>query len=343
MNMSTQESVQASGLQATSTQVRANAERERRRAARRRMAIFYGVLLAVAMVAPLMVYPVFLMKLLCFALFACAFNLLLGYAGLLSFGHAAFFACGGYITGYMLSTYSGLSTELGILVGTLASTVLGLVFGLLAIRRQGIYFAMITLALAQMAFFVFVQAPFTGGENGMQGVPRGYLLGLFDMQNNMALYYFVLTVFVIGFAIIQRTIHSPYGQVLKAIRENEPRAISLGYNVDGHKLLAFVISAALTGLAGSTKTVVFQLASLTDAHWHMSGEVILMTLLGGVGTILGPIVGATVVVTLQSSLSNGPLGEWVHVILGVIFVLCVLLFRSGIVGWVERLIKRNFK
>ena len=341
--MSTQESVQASGLQATSTQVRANAERERRRAARRRMAIFYGVLLAVAMVAPLMVYPVFLMKLLCFALFACAFNLLLGYAGLLSFGHAAFFACGGYITGYMLSTYSGLSTELGILVGTLASTVLGLVFGLLAIRRQGIYFAMITLALAQMAFFVFVQAPFTGGENGMQGVPRGYLLGLFDMQNNMALYYFVLSVFVIGFAIIQRTIHSPYGQVLKAIRENEPRAISLGYNVDGHKLLAFVISAALTGLAGSTKTVVFQLASLTDAHWHMSGEVILMTLLGGVGTILGPIVGATVVVTLQSSLSNGPLGEWVHVILGVIFVLCVLLFRSGIVGWVERLIKRNFK
>ena len=341
--MSTQESVQASGLQATSTQVRANAERERRRAARRRMSIFYAVLLAVAMVAPLMVYPVFLMKLLCFALFACAFNLLLGYAGLLSFGHAAFFACGGYITGYMLSTYSGLSTELGILVGTLASTVLGLIFGLLAIRRQGIYFAMITLALAQMAFFVFVQAPFTGGENGMQGVPRGYLLGLFDMQNNMALYYFVLTVFVIGFAIIQRTIHSPYGQVLKAIRENEPRAISLGYNVDGHKLLAFVISAALTGLAGSTKTVVFQLASLTDAHWHMSGEVILMTLLGGVGTILGPIVGATVVVTLQSSLSNGPLGEWVHVILGVIFVLCVLLFRSGIVGWVERLIKRNFK
>ncbi len=341
--MSTQESVQASGLQATSTQVRANAERERRRAARRRMSILYAVLLAVAMVAPLMVYPVLLMKLLCFALFACAFNLLLGYAGLLSFGHAAFFACGGYITGYMLSTYSGLSTELGILVGTLASTVLGLVFGLLAIRRQGIYFAMITLALAQMAFFVFVQAPFTGGENGMQGVPRGYLLGLFDMQNNMALYYFVLTVFVIGFAIIQRTIHSPYGQVLKAIRENEPRAISLGYNVDGHKLLAFVISAALTGLAGSTKTVVFQLASLTDAHWHMSGEVILMTLLGGVGTILGPIVGATVVVTLQSSLSNGPLGEWVHVILGVIFVLCVLLFRSGIVGWVERLIKRNFK
>jgi len=336
--MSTQQSVPASPMS-----LRANAERERRRAALRRKYVFYMVLLGLALVAPMMIYPVFLMKLLCFALFACAFNLLLGYAGLLSFGHAAFFACGGYITGYMLSHYSGLSTELGILAGTLASTVLGLVFGLLAIRRQGIYFAMITLALAQMAFFVFVQAPFTGGENGMQGVPRGHLLGLFDMRNNMALYYFVLAVFVFGFAIIQRTIHSPYGQVLKAIRENEPRAISLGYNVDAHKLLAFVISAALTGLAGSTKTVVFQLASLTDAHWHMSGEVILMTLLGGVGAILGPIVGATVVVTLQSSLSNGPLGEWVHVILGVIFVLCVLLFRSGIVGWLERLIKRNFK
>ncbi|MDX2350903.1 branched-chain amino acid ABC transporter permease [Stutzerimonas xanthomarina] len=341
--MSTQENVQASPMQASALQVRANAERERRRAARRRQHLFYLALLGVAMVAPLMVYPVFLMKLLCFALFVCAFNLLLGYAGLLSFGHAAFFACGGYITGYMLSTYTGLSTELGIVAGTLASTVLGFVFGLLAIRRQGIYFAMITLALAQMVFFVFVQAPFTGGENGMQGVPRGHLFGLFDMQNNMSLYYFVLAVFVLGFVIIQRTIHSPYGQVLKAIRENEPRAISLGYNVDAHKLLAFVISAGLTGLAGSTKTVVFQLASLTDAHWHMSGEVILMTLLGGVGTILGPVVGATVVVTLQSSLSNGPLGEWVHVILGVIFVLCVLLFRSGIVGWVERLIKRNFK
>ncbi|WP_019339651.1 branched-chain amino acid ABC transporter permease [Stutzerimonas stutzeri] len=336
--MSTQENVQMSPVA-----VRANAERERRRASRRRQYLFYTVLLGVALVAPMMVYPVFLMKLLCFALFACAFNLLLGYAGLLSFGHAAFFACGGYITGYTLSTYSGLSTELGILAGTLASTVLGVIFGLLAIRRQGIYFAMITLALAQMVFFVFVQAPFTGGENGMQGVPRGYLLGLFDMQNNMSLYYFVLAVFVLGFAIIQRTIHSPYGQVLKAIRENEPRAISLGYNVDAHKLLAFIISAALTGLAGSTKTVVFQLASLTDAHWHMSGEVILMTLLGGVGTILGPIVGATVVVALQGSLSNGPLGEWVHVILGVIFVLCVLLFRSGIVGWLERLVKRNFK
>ena len=336
--MTSQESIQAA-----SRAVRANVERERRHAALRRKYVFYLVMLGLALLAPLAIYPVFLMKLLCFALFACAFNLLLGYAGLLSFGHAAFFACGGYITGHMLSTYSGLSTELGILAGTLASTLLGLIFGLLAIRRQGIYFAMITLALAQMVFFVFVQAPFTGGENGLQGVPRGHLFGLIDMQNNLALYYVVLAVFVFGFAVIQRTIHSPYGQVLKAIRENEPRAVSLGYNVDAHKLLAFVISSALAGLAGATKTVVFQLASLTDAHWHMSGEVILMTLLGGVGTLLGPLVGATVVVTLQTSLSNGPLGEWVHVILGVIFVLCVLLFRSGIVGWLERLVKRNFK
>ena len=318
------------------------AVRERRHAAARRQRWFYLALLGVALVAPLAVYPVFLMKLLCFALFACAFNLLLGYAGLLSFGHAAFLATGGYVTGYLLSQYSGLGTELGILAGTLASTLLGLGFGLLAIRRQGIYFAMITLALAQLVFFLYVQAPFTGGENGLHGVPRGKLLGLFDLADNLTLYYFVLAVFVFGFAVIQRTIHSPYGQVLKAIRENEPRAVSLGYNVDAHKLLAFVISAALTGLAGATKTLVFQLASLTDAHWHMSGEVILMTLLGGVGTLLGPLVGAGVVVTLQSYLSNGPLGEWVHVILGVIFVICVLLFRVGIVGWVLKLARRNF-
>ncbi|MCC6074318.1 branched-chain amino acid ABC transporter permease [Pseudomonas sp. GCM10022188] len=318
-------------------------EQERMRAARRRRVGFCLALLGVALVAPLAIYPVFLMKLLCFALFACAFNLLLGYAGLLSFGHAAFLATGGYVTGYLLSQYSGLSTELGILAGTVASGVLGLGFGLLAIRRQGIYFAMITLALAQLVFFVYVQAPFTGGENGLQGVPRGHLFGLIDLSSNLAMYYFVLAVFVFGFAVIQRTIHSPYGQVLKAIRDNEPRAISLGYNVAAHKLLAFVISATLTGLAGATKTVVFQLASLTDAHWHMSGEVILMTLLGGVGTVLGPLVGAGVVVTLQSYLSNGPLGDWVHVILGVIFVLCVLLFRAGIVGWLRKLVRRNFK
>jgi branched-chain amino acid transport system permease protein len=338
MSMSSLENIQAAAAVA-----HPQVELERRRAQQRRKLVGYLVLLGVALVAPLAVYPVFLMKLLCFALFACAFNLLLGYAGLLSFGHAAFLATGGYVTGYLLSQYSGLSTELGILAGTVASGVLGLGFGLLAIRRQGIYFAMITLALAQLVFFLFVQAPFTGGENGLQGVPRGELFGLIDLKSNLAMYYFVLAVFVFGFAVIQRTIHSPYGQVLKAIRDNEPRAISLGYNVAAHKLLAFVISATLTGLAGATKTVVFQLASLTDAHWHMSGEVILMTLLGGVGTVLGPLVGAGVVVTLQSYLSNGPLGDWVHVILGVIFVLCVLLFRAGIVGWVQKLIRRNFK
>jgi len=337
--MSSVENLQAAAAALAHPQV----EQERRRAAQRRKWGLYLGLLGVALVAPLAIYPVFLMKLLCFALFACAFNLLLGYAGLLSFGHAAFLATGGYITGHLLSQYPGLSTELGILAGTFASGVLGLGFGLLAIRRQGIYFAMITLALAQLMFFIYVQAPFTGGENGLQGVPRGELFGLIDLKSNLAMYYFVLAVFVFGFAVIQRTIHSPYGQVLKAIRDNEPRAISLGYNVDAHKLLAFVISASLTGLAGATKTVVFQLASLTDAHWHMSGEVILMTLLGGVGTILGPLVGATVVVTLQSYLSSGPLGDWVHVILGVIFVLCVLLFRAGIVGWVQKLIRRNFK
>ena len=324
-------------------QQRVRVERERRIAASRRNKIFFAVFIVIALVAPFGIYPVFLMKLLCFALFACAFNLLLGYAGLLSFGHAAFLATGGYITGFVLTEYSGLGTELGILAGTVASAALGLGFGLLAIRRQGIYFAMITLALAQLVFFMFMQSSFTGGENGLQGVPRGQLFGFIDLQDNLNMYYFVLAIFLFGFLLIQRTIHSPYGQVLKAIRENEPRAISLGYNVDAHKLLAFVLSAALTGLAGATKTVVFQLASLTDAHWHMSGEVILMTLLGGVGTVLGPFVGASIVVTLQTYLSNSPLGEWVHVILGVIFVVCVLMFRAGIVGWFSKLIQKNFK
>ena len=316
----------------------ASVVRERRHAAARRQKIFYAVLLVIALLAPLAVYPVFLMKLLCFALFACAFNLLLGYAGLLSFGHAAFFATGGYITGYMLSSYSGLSTELGILAGTLASTVLGALFGMLAIRRQGIYFAMITLALAQLVFFVFVQAPFTGGENGLQGVPRGHLFGLVDMQNNMAMYYFVLAVFVVGFAIIQRTIHSPYGQVLKAIRENEPRAVSLGYRVNRYKLMIFVISATLSGVAGATKAIVFQLASLTDVYWTMSGEVVLMTLVGGVGTVFGPMIGAALLVTMQNSLAE--LGAWVTVTQGAVFVICVMLFREGIVGVIARLIRR---
>ncbi|MCL7939856.1 branched-chain amino acid ABC transporter permease [Halomonas sp. ATCH28] len=313
-----------------------------RRASRRRNAL-YLVLIVIGLLAPLAIYPVFLMKVLCFALFACAFNLLLGYAGLLSFGHAAFLATGGYFTGIMLASYPGLTPELGILIGTLAAVVLGTFFGVLSIRRQGIYFAMVTLALAQMMFFFFIQAPFTGGEDGLHGVPRGELFGLISLADNLNMYYFVLAVFVIGFAIIQRTVHSPFGQVLKAIRENEPRAVSLGYNVDAYKLVAFVLSAGLAGLAGSTKTVVFQLASLTDAHWHMSGEVILMTLLGGVGTLFGPVVGAGLVVSLQTQLAQSPLGNWVSVILGLIFVVCVLSFRSGIVGEIQKMVRKNFK
>ncbi|HSH57263.1 MAG TPA: branched-chain amino acid ABC transporter permease, partial [Halomonas sp.] len=227
--------------------------------------------------------------------------------------------------------------------GTFAAVVLGILFGALAIRRQGIYFAMVTLALAQMMFFFFIQAPFTGGEDGLHGVPRGELFGVISLESNLNMYYFVLGVFLIGFAIIQRAVHSPYGQVLRAIRENEPRAVSLGYNVDAYKLVAFVLSAGLAGLAGSTKTVVFQLASLTDAHWHMSGEVILMTLLGGVGTLFGPLVGAGVVVSLQTQLAQSPLGNWVSVILGAIFVICVLSFRSGIVGEIQKMVRKNFK
>ena len=301
------------------------------------------LLLTVALAAPFGAYPIFLMKILCFALFACAFNLLLGYVGLLSFGHAAFLGTGGYITGFLLTRYSGLTPELGILGGTLAATLLGLLFGLLAIRRQGIYFAMITLALAQMTFFIYLQAPFTGGENGMHGVPRGKLLGLVDLKNDLAMYYFVLAICVSGYLLIRRTVNSPFGQVLRAIRENEPRAISLGYNVDAYKLLAFVISAGIAGLAGATKTVVFQFASLTDAHWHMSGEVILMTLLGGVGTLLGPVVGSSLVVWLHHVLGGSVLGSWMGAILGTIFVLCVLLFRDGLVGYVQKFARRNLR
>lgn len=316
---------------------------ERQKRAKQRRTLFYLALIAIGFVAPFLAYPVFLMKILCFALFACAFNLLLGYAGLLSFGHAAFLASGGYVTGYLLASYPGLTPELGIIAGTLAATLLGVLFGVLSIRRQGIYFAMVTLALAQLMFFVFIQAPFTGGEDGLHGVPRGELLGFINLSNNIAMYYFVFAIFLFGFAIIQRTVHSPFGQVLKAIRENEPRAVSLGYNVDAYKLLAFVLSAAIAGLAGSTKTVVFQLASLTDAHWHMSGEVILMTLLGGVGTLLGPVVGASLVVSLQHILAQSLLGNWVSVVLGIIFVVCVLSFRSGIVGELSKMYRKNFK
>jgi branched-chain amino acid transport system permease protein len=294
------------------------------------------VLLALGLAAPFVVYPIFLMKALCFALFACAFNLLLGYVGLLSFGHAAFLGWAAYVCGYTAKAW-GWPPELAILAGTAAAAVLGLAFGWLAIRRTGIYFAMITLALAQMTYFFALQAPFTGGEDGIQAIPRGRLLGLVDLGQMLNMYYFTLAVFLFGFFLIYRTVHSPFGQVLKAIRENEPRAVSLGYKVDHYKLLAFVLSAALSGLAGATKAIVFQFATLTDVHWHISGEVVLMTLLGGMGTIFGPVAGAFVVVTLQNYLAQ--FGGWVTVITGAIFVACVLLFRRGIVGELARLLK----
>lgn len=300
-----------------------------------------AVLLLLLLVAPFAIYPVFLMKFLCFALFACAFNLMLGFVGMLSFGHAAFLSTGGYVTGYLMIN-SGITPEVGILAGVVASAALGYVFGSLSVKREGIYFAMVTLALAQLLFFFYVQAPFTGGENGLQGIPRGHLFGVLDLDNNMTMYYFVLAVFLIGFALIYRTIHSPFGQVLKAIRENEPRAVSLGYSVRRYKLLAFVLSAALAGLAGSTKALVFQLESLGDAHWHMSGEVVLMTLVGGMGTVLGPVFGAGVVVAISSYFSGGDLGNYIHIIMGLIFVVCVLAFRNGLVGEFNRFVKRNF-
>ena len=293
--------------------------------------LFYGLLLVLAAMLPFQefIYVVFLMKVLCFALFACAFNLLLGFTGLLSFGHAAFFGGSAYITAHVCKEW-GWSPELGLLAGLAFSTVLGYLVGALAIRRQGIYFAMVTLALSQMVFFLALQMPFTGGEDGIQGVPRGKLFGLVDLSNDTAMYYFVLAVFVLAFSLILRTIHSPFGQVLKSIRENEPRAISLGYDVNKFKLLAFVLSAALSGLAGSLKSLVFQLATLTDVHWHMSGEVVLMTLLGGMGTILGPVLGAGIVVGLQNYLAN--LGSWSTIATGCIFVICVLAFRRGVLG-----------
>jgi branched-chain amino acid transport system permease protein len=289
------------------------------------------VLLTVALAtAPLVgVYPVFLMKALCFALFACAFNLLLGFGGLLSFGHAMFLGTAGFGCAHAAKVW-GFSPELAIATGTAAAALLGAVVGSLAIRRQGIYFAMITLAVAQMMYFFYLQTPFTHGEDGIQAVPRGHLFGLLDLSQPLAMYYTVLTIFIAAFLLIYRIIHSPFGQVLKAIRENEPRAISLGYDADRYKLLAFVLSATLAGLAGATKAIVFQLASLTDVHWSMSGEVVLMTLLGGMGTIFGPVVGAFVIAGLENYLAG--FGEWVTIITGVIFVVCVLAFRRGIVG-----------
>lgn len=302
-----------------------------------RSAMGYVALVAFGLVAPFFIYPVLVMKVLCFSLFACAFNLLLGYTGLLSFGHAVFLGTAGYVAGHALKVWQ-LPPLLGLLAGTGAATVLGWAIGSLAIRRQGIYFAMVTLALAQMVYFLYLQAPFTGGEDGLQGVPRGSLFGL-DLADDMNLYYVVLAIFGAAFWLIQRTIHSPFGQILKAIRENEPRAISLGYDVARYKLLAFVLSAGLAGLAGATKTLVFKFATLTDAHWHTSGEVVLMTLVGGMGTVFGPLVGATVIVTLQNELAD-KVGSLVTVIMGSIFVLCVLAFRRGIVGESLALYKR---
>lgn len=292
---------------------------------------------ALLAVAPFIgVYPVFIMKLLCFALFACAFNLMLGYVGLLSFGHAAFFGMAAYITGHSVKIW-GLTPELGIIAGTLVAAVMGLAFAALAIRQHGIYFAMITLALAQMVYFFSVQANFTHGEDGIQGIPRGWLLGAFDLGQTLNMYYFVVGVFAIGFFLVYRAIHSPFGQVLKAIRENENRVISLGYRVNHFKIAAFGLSAGLSGLAGATKSIVFQAATLTDVHWTMSGEVVLMTLLGGMGTILGPVVGAGIVITLQNHLAT--VGSWVTVIMGSIFVICVLTFRRGIVGELAALLR----
>src|SRR5437870_13171306 len=287
------------------------------------------VLVALALAAPLFLYPVFVMEALCFALFACAFNLLIGYVGLLSFGHAAFFGSAAYITAHAVKVW-GLPPELGIVAGVAVAALLGTVFGWLAIRRQGIYFAMITLALAQMIYFVALQVPFTHGEDGIQAVPRGRLFGVIDLDDTLVMYYFVLAVFLLGFALIVRTINSPFGQVIKAIRENEPRALSLGYHADHYKLVVFILSAGLSGLAGSLKTLVFQLASLTDVEWTMSGWVVLMTLVGGLGTVLGPVVGAFFLVAMQHYLAQ--LGSWVTVVQGVIFVFCVLVFRRGIVG-----------
>ena len=293
--------------------------------------IVWLVGLAILLAAPFIgLYPIFMMKALCYAIFACAFNLLLGYTGLLSFGHAAFMGSAAYATGWLVRS-AGLTPELGVLAGTACAALLGLVVGLIGIRRQGIYFAMITLAMAQMVYFLCLQMPFTGGEDGLQGVPRGALFGLLSLKDDVVMYFVVLAVFVAVFLFIIRVVRSPFGQVLKAIRENEPRAISLGYAVDRYKLLAFVLSTALAGLAGSLKTVVLGFATLSDVHWSLSGEVVLMTLLGGMGTFAGPVIGAFTIIGLQNFLADR-VGSWVTVIIGAIFVVCVIAFRRGFVG-----------
>jgi len=312
----------------------------------------YGIALVVAILAPFDIfggypglYPILLMKLLCFALFASAFNLLIGYTGLLSFGHAAFFGSAAYFAGHSLKFW-GVSPEIGLLIGTLAGALIGLIVGSLAIRRQGIYFSMITLAMAQMIFFLCLQLPQTGGEDGLQAVPRGNLFGLIDLRNDTVMYFVVLTIFVASLALIVRIVNSPFGQVLKAVKENEPRAISLGYDVDRYKLVAFVLSAALAGLAGAMKTSILGFATLSDVHWGLSGLVILMTLVGGLGTVAGPILGAFIIILLENKLGDigtwlarmtsvewfGTLGESVNIVTGFIFIICVLTFRRGIVG-----------
>jgi len=303
--------------------------------------IGWAIGLALLVAAPFIgLYPVFMMKALCFAIFACAFNLLLGYTGLLSFGHAAYLGAAAYVTGWLVRS-AGWPPELGILAGALSGTVIGAIVGLIAIRRQGIYFAMITLAMAQMVYFVWLQAPFTGGEDGLQGVPRGKLLGFIPLQSDITMYFVVLACFVAVFLGIVRIVHSPYGQVLKAIRENEPRAISLGYDVDRYKLLAFVLSTTLAGLAGALKTVALGFATLSDAHWSLSGEVVLMTLLGGMGTFAGPVIGAFTIIGLQNFLADR-VGSWVTVIIGIIFVVCVVGFRRGFAGeWLAWQKRRN--
>jgi branched-chain amino acid transport system permease protein len=301
--------------------------------------IAFGIMTALLLIVPFTgIYPFFVMQALCFALLACAFNLLIGYGGLLSFGHAMFLGTAGYVSAHALKVW-GLSPELAILVGTAAAAGLGVITGLIAIRRQGIYFAMITLALSQLLYFIYLQTPFTHGEDGIQGIPQGRLFGLLNLSNPTVLYYVILAGFLIGFLLIFRTINSPFGEVLKAIRENEQRAISLGYKTDQYKLLAFILSGTLAGFAGSLKVFVAQNASLTDVHWSMSGEIVLMTLVGGLGTIFGPVVGAFVITAMQQYLAG--YGQWVTVIQGVIFVACVLAFRRGIIGEIAHLLRRS--
>src|SRR3954462_3502988 len=301
--------------------------------------IAFGIMTALLLVVPLTgIYPYFVMQALCFALLACAFNLLIGYGGVLSFGHAMFLGAAGYVSAHALKVW-GLPPELGILAGTVGAAALGVVTGVIAIRRQGIYFSMITLALSQLLYFIYLQTPFTHGEDGIQGIPQGHLFGIFDLSKPTTLYYVVLAGFLAGFLLIYRTINSPFGEVLKAIRENEPRAVSLGYKTDQYKLMAYILSGTIAGFAGSLKVFVAQNASLTDVHWSMSGEIVLMTLVGGLGTVFGPVVGAFVIIAMQQYLAG--FGQWVTVIQGVIFVICVLTFRRGVIGEIAHYFRRS--